>query len=615
MNYRILLLLLLVGIQGCSGSSESGTVSAGDPSIDNPNQLEPLAATRLTASHRSGQTFLIWPETNSSDSYHVYRHNAPITTNNLSNATQLTERWGPLDSDTSSNKHRMDNVPANFIIDDLGAPLSDNTGLFVYTPQDGESGPAYYAVTTVNGGNDNNQIIANGNTLTSPINESVATPRPVFTASKNGGKGRLYTQYMDYANWNPTFNGYAYNYTVALPSNYNPSQSYPLQLALHAYDDLLKYPPNAEFDWEFIQLFPGDPGQMQNTLHTWWYGFAADHNYKTDGSVPGTGLVVNFTEQRVMAAVKAAIDDSTINIDTDLIHIVGNSMGGSGALSMGLRYPNRFAGIYASEPMTDYARSPTFQNEFIQIWGRQTANLRVANGGADNGPISDYGVGGSKSVGVWDWMNHLQQIRQRSNDTFAYLMIDHGKADTIIDWQTQGQPLSSALNDAKVGFSASALAGVAHEWLAYSAVVKPIFGLGFGDEASWRYPASQSFPAISNASGSSTVNPGTSTDSNYNKNIEWSTDRNQFDRSISDTNSRYEITLRSTESEQTADITPRRTISFMPGNGQQCSWRAVRAIDGQQLTTGSATARSEGLITATGVPIITGNGTRLTISC
>ena len=236
LNYRILLLLLLVGIQGCSGSSESRTVSAGDPSIDNPNQLEPLAATRLTASHRSGQTFLIWPESNSSDRYHVYRHTAPITINNLSNATQLTERWGPLDSDTSSNKHRMDNVPANFIIDELGAPLSDNTGLFVYTLQDGESGPAYYAVTTVNGGNDNNQIIANGNTLTALVNESVATPRPVFTASKNGGKGRLYTQYMDYANWNPTFNGYAYNYTVALPSNYNPSQSYPLQLALHAYD-------------------------------------------------------------------------------------------------------------------------------------------------------------------------------------------------------------------------------------------------------------------------------------------------------------------------------------------------------------------------------------------
>jgi len=142
-----------------------------------------------------------------------------------------------------------------------------------------------------------------------------------------------------------------------------------------------------------------------------------------------------------------------------------------------------------------------------------------------------------------------------------------------------------------------------------------VFGLGYGDESAWRYPSSLSFPSISNASGSSPVNPGTADDSNYNKNIEWSTERNQFDRSIIDNGTSYEITLRSTGSDQTADITPRRTRSFRPGNGQQCTWRAERASDGQQLASGSATAQSAGLVTVTGVPIITGNGTRLIISC
>lgn len=83
------------------------------------------------------------------------------------------------------------------------------------------------------------------NALSAAVNESVSTLQPVLTASKNGGKGRLYTQYMDYTNWNPTLNGYAYNFTVALPGNYNPAQSYPLQLNLHAYNDNLKYPPLA----------------------------------------------------------------------------------------------------------------------------------------------------------------------------------------------------------------------------------------------------------------------------------------------------------------------------------------------------------------------------------
>lgn len=609
------MLFFVISVSGCTTEKTAATATPNNPAIDNPNQSEPLVVTELTAIHRSGQTFLVWPETSSSANYHVYRHSTPITEDNLSSATQLTSRWGALSTDTSSNRHRMENVPANFIISDLGAPLTNNTGLFVYTIQAGEQGQSYYAVTTISGGGADNQFIASGHTLTSAINESTGTPKPVLTASKNNGKGRMYTQYMDYANWNPTFNGYAYNYTVALPQSYNPSQSYPLQLSLHAYNDKLKYPDSAEFDWEFIQLFTTDPGEPQGTEHTWWYGFAADHNYNTDGSTPNSGLIANFTEQRILSAIREVIADQNINVNTDLIHAVGNSMGASGALSLGLRYPNRFSGIYSSEPMTNYAASPKFQTNFVHLWGQQQSNLQIVNGGEDNDSIQNYGVGGNISMGVWDWMNHLQQVRQRKAETFAYLMIDHGKDDTTIDWQTQGQPLVRALSDAKAGFSANALGGVAHIWLAYDAVVTSMFGLGYDDEAAWRYPRSLSFPAIHNASGSSTLNPGSSSDDSYNMNIEWSTPKNQFHQPITDTSSTYEITIRSTSANQTADITPRRTQSFRPGTGSQCSWRAQRASDNQLLASGTATAETGGLITAVGVPLNTGTGTRLIINC
>lgn len=612
---RFLTLFFIISVWGCTTEKTEGPSSPGNPAIDNPNQVESLNVTELTAIHRSGQTFLVWPETSSSANYHVYRHNAPITETNLSAATQITSRWGALSTDTSSNKYRMENVPANFIISDRGAPLTDNTGLFVYTIQAGEQGRSYYAVTTISGDGEAEQSIAAGNTLSTPVNESTGTPKPILTATKNNGKGRMYTQYMDYANWNPTFNGYAYNYTVALPQGYDPSRSYALQLSLHAYNDSLKYPESAEYNWDFIQLFTSDPGEPQGTRHTWWYGFASDHNYKTDGSIPSSGLVENFTEQRILAAVREVIADPEINVNTDLVHVVGNSMGASGALSLGLRYPNRFSGIYASEPMTNYAASPNFQSNFTLLWGQQQSNLQIVNGGDDNGSIRNYGVGGSISVGVWDWMNHLQQLRQRKSETFAYLMVDHGKDDTTIDWQTQGQPLVRALNDAKAGFSGKALGGVAHIWLAYDGVVKSMFGLGYDDLAPWRYPRSLSYPAIHNASGSSTLDPGSSGDDTYNTNIEWSFSNNQFHQSITDTSSTYEITIRSTSGNQTADITPRRTQSFRPGTGSQCSWRALRASDNQLLDSGTATAQAGGLITAVSVPLNTGTGTRLIINC
>jgi len=143
----------------------------------------------LSAFHRDGQTFLTWEETSALDGYHVYRHSAPINTSNISAARKVTSRWGPLGRDTSVNSHGSPEAPRNFVIQDLGAALSDDTGLFVYTTQAGDSATAYYAVTGVANGVES---LATLTTLSSPVNESVRAPRDVLTVSINGGKGRLY---------------------------------------------------------------------------------------------------------------------------------------------------------------------------------------------------------------------------------------------------------------------------------------------------------------------------------------------------------------------------------------------------------------------------------------
>jgi len=574
----------------------------------------PGADLNLDVTHRDGQTFVVWNEMDQAE-YHIYRHTSPITNANIGDATRLTERWGPLDQNTSVNSVGNGTAPQNFVISDLGDPLRDDQGLFVHTTSSDQQGAAYYAVTNVIGGEEITNITSGDNASTTAVNEIASTPRPVLTVSVNDGKGRIYTQYMDYANWNPTLNGYAYNFAVALPSEYDPTRSYSLKVELHAYGGSHKFVDQTEYEWQAIQLFPHDPGQSVGTVHTWWYGFAADHNYRTQGEIPQSGTIENFTEQRVIAAVNFLVNDEQFNIDPELVHAFGNSMGASGVLSLGMRYPSVFAGIYASQPMTNYGANPIFQSNFVKLWGDRSTNLPIVNNGQNIQEISRYGQGGTQPTGVWNWMNHFEQIVRRKADRFSYLMVDHGKADTVIDWASQGRPLAKAFTDARVGFSAKMVGGAGHSWQSFGSVVKTVFGLGYGEYSEWRYPKTLSFPGIHFATGSGSLEPSNTGDDNHNTNIEWSTPKNNFHQNIVDDSNNYEITLRTTADSQSAHITPRNTNAFKPAPGTSCSWRARSNDDNSILASGDTTVDASRLLTVPGVPIVGGLGTRLSINC
>ncbi|MCA9048723.1 MAG: hypothetical protein KDA89_08340, partial [Planctomycetaceae bacterium] len=151
--------------------------------------LEPLillsaGVTDLEAVHKDGQTFLTWQEDTTVDGeeYHVYRYSEAITDANIGLAEKLTLKWGPLDDDTSVHKLAGAESPTHFVIDDLGAALSDDTGLFVYTTQNGESGSAYYAVTIVVNGVEQS-LQQSGAATTSAVAESVAETAPILVQS------------------------------------------------------------------------------------------------------------------------------------------------------------------------------------------------------------------------------------------------------------------------------------------------------------------------------------------------------------------------------------------------------------------------------------------------
>ena len=565
-----------------------------------------LAASGLQVRHQSGQSFVTWQEDSSvtGEGYHVYRSTSPITTANIAQAQKLTWKWGALDDNTSHHPLTGVGAPANFVIQDLGAPLSDNQGLFVYTIPAGVSGNYFYAVTEVVNGVENQALTLGLNSSSNAVSENVATPQPVLITSINNGLGRVYTQFMDYDQWNPTFEGYAYNYSVALPQNYDPNVAWPLRLMPHAYGERYRLESFSDFNWPVIEVFPDDGGAQSGYLNTWWYGFAADHNYKTDGPIPASGHIENFTEQRLFQMIDQV--KANFNVDPQAIHAQGHSMGASGSLSLGMRYGDVFAWIFASEPMTNYGTNPLFQGQFEELWGTQASNLPIVNRGPYASRLVKY-----NGTGVYDWMNHQQSIGLMRNEPMAMLMVGHGKIDDVIDWQTQGRPIIAALNNAHVAFTAEQRGNWDHNWMGFDYMNDAMFGSLITGKTDWIFRNDSSLIAFSSASGSGPLVPAATGTDYYNTDLDWSVPWNNFGAAIIDTANHYEVTLRSRAGNQTADVTPQKTASFKLTPGTNVTWQNINVATSQVLQSGTVTADSAGLAIIPGVLVLAGSGNRL----
>jgi len=531
------ILTTLLFILGGAGASAGAGVAAA--------AVSPVA--NLVAHPHSGQTFLTWSEdaTVTGEGYNVYRSSAPITAATLGNASLLTSRWGPLADDTSHNYLAGERSPATFVIEDLAPALGDGTGLFVHTSHS-PAGPAFYAVTTVIAGVENRTVTPGRNATSVAVAEAPGATAPILVSVQNGGLGRVYTQFMDYAQWNPTRQGYAYNYAVGLPQGYDPTRAYPIKVELHAYSGRYRPLPEAEYGWPAIHLLPDDPDitlpAAVGSGHTWWYGFAADHDYRT-AAVPTAGRVANFTEYRVMKAIDEVA--ALFRTDPGRTHVFGHSMGASGALSLGVRYGAVLSAVYASEPMTNYRTSPTFVAEWEQLWGPQASNLPIVNIGPHAEIWSRFGFGGSDQTGVWDWQDHQSQLRRTGGAGSAYLMFAHGKEDRTIDWQTQGRPMVRALTEAKVAFSAELVGGADHTWLGFAGANHEMASQGYTDLGDFILDRGP-MPAIGQATGAGPLDPPLAGTDRYNADISWGTASRPLGTVPVDLPDRYQGTLAST---------------------------------------------------------------------
>jgi pimeloyl-ACP methyl ester carboxylesterase len=576
----------------------------------------------LTAFHRSGQTFLTWSEdtTQSGERYHVYQAPNPITTANLAQATRLTETWGPLPEGSSNFYTDWERIPEpedillypglhNYVIEPLGSQLAETTGVFVWTSH--EAGVFYYAVTLVQA--DDTETLLPANSLVSPITETVADPTPVLVWQSPSGLGRVYTQFMDYGTFNPTYERphahpdgglqYAYNYFVGVPTADLCGGTRPASLPVllnitgygaRYYTDI--WDGNSAPYYCALTLSGDDPRQ------SWYFGFSATYDYRLgilDGTLPDSGPIVNYTEERLLRMVYDTLRDpeyAAYALDANRVYVYGHSMGGSGALALGMRYPNVFAAAYSSEPMTNYQTAGdgggiNWREDGELKWGRVSDNLPVENRGRYATPLTLY-----NGTGVWDWQNHQQQLVARRGDDMAFISLAHGTLDEVIEWATQGQPGYAPFYQGLRAFSGLTV-NADHIWLEFNGLGPNTVMVDYQPFYGFTVIRDETVPALTHASGSSPVPPA-GADAAYNLNLEWSASWNAWDGAPVDTMNQWQISLRTTDGmAQTVEVTPRRVQNFVVTPGGSYRWENRRVQDNELVASGLVVATEEGLLT------------------
>ncbi len=609
----------------------------------------PDQPTDLVANHRSGQTFLTWTQSVDADvvRYRVYRHDQPIDATNLASAELISDAWMNSSRFYSDQRIRPDltwetRYFDRYVIENGGPELSATTELLVWTLAEedfggGSTGTGYYAVTSVNDLGEENVADFTSANATGSVNENIATAQPVLGTLNLDGLVEVYIHYLDLRSYNPTLlapnehnewfgfdplqadvqnaRQYAVIFTLIVPNGTACTEGiteFPLVLSLHGHGGQRARPLTFDPEPTWCAAYRLRPLDVVNT---WWFGHARDHDYRTGIEVPTTETIANFTEEWVLDCVDAIRHDPVHGpkIDPERTFVLGHSMGGSGALAFALRYGAVFAAAHASQPMTDYETSglaggTNWIDDVAVKLGHPSDNLptefNAPNGYADH-------LQAFAGSPVWDWQDHQTQLISRRGMDFVPFGIDHGLLDTIIEWQTQGQPVYQFLDGSSICWAGEVL-NVEHISSGQSTLPGALQDDGSGVPfRGWQARLHESLPGFSETSDASPLPPTAVTA--FNDEIEWSATWNDWDGPPTDQPDLWQISLRTNDATTlTTRVTPRRLQDFEVLPGLAYRWGAEDIDTGIEISSGTIYTDEDGLLTTPALQV-TPIGTRVTL--
>ncbi len=591
--------------------------------------------TGLKVFHRSGQTFLVWngiekydkssvesnvPEgllqsdfrrriavleesekTGSKIRYHVYRSDKHISVNSLSHAVKIAEvkplsSYYQLHTGMYWKEDKNKNGKISRFCVEPEIPLDDGQELFVFDVKD--AGNSYYAVLTVV--NDKEiSLISDANSLISPLEEKPGEPEPVLQRIRTvGGKEQYLFQNGPakayyYIRWvsEPYSNAPScFEWVVTVPGSYSSKKPCVLQLALHAWGG------NVDKGTYWYNVKPSTIriASVNYPVQDWWYGYRESYGIsKPDNN----DIVFNYTERRLKSFIKWV--QSKWEIDKDLIFVEGQSMGGAGAISLGMKNGDMFCYANSWVGIASWRNSQYFRKGEWRKWGKIDELMNY------NGIKFD------------DWMDLTWWLREYPGKETPFLSFANGKNDAVIGWY-QAVIAVQALRETKRPF--------AFRWGL----------LGHGQSAKFMMDRdtmalNQSIPAFQNCSLDKNIGTGRKLEKpNKVKTREGKVIDDWYDgdpvgqinnflnwKDAVDKDNEFEITVYLTkdapENSCKVDMTPRRLQKFKINPFMKLNWKNLSLVNNIEMQSGDAVADENGLVTVENLEVSKG-GNRITIT-
>jgi chitodextrinase/pimeloyl-ACP methyl ester carboxylesterase len=564
--------------------------------------------TNINAFHRSGQTFVTWTELPYDGQfydmlYRVYRHTLPIDSLNVTDAEMIAE----VNQMSGYNARRSEvrKEDHNYIIHPNGSELSDDTGLFVYTTK--ENGNFYYAVTSVMEGNENRNDFDGQNSIQTPVAESVDLPQAICQSVVDQN-GKQVQEFVHWATDRMSYKvGHGFNFMINVSPQYDSNSPAPIEIMLGGRSTTYY---NSWASSNMITIRPDDympptrnfpfDGYQYDNLQTWWSG--CRDNYKTQ-TKRADGVFVPYTENRILYYIDFV--KKYYHIDNDRVYVRGGSMGGTGAMSFGLKYPDVVASVHAVVGCPNWRFNIHEVDENYQVTREGWRNEgKILWGDFDDNVLHENGIP------MWDWMNAGWYAR--NHNEMPFLAMDNGKRDgSIVFFPIPG--FYKDMSDSRHGFCARFYDG------GHSGYLSP-FAIHFGTIVK-----DESFPAFQNMridddpgdiheptgmaaldSFSPRIFSGDiAGEINGYRTIQWARERYQFDSSdiddMVDQPDLYEIAFRLNDNSDVdhviTDITPRRLQQFVITQGLPYYWENKRLSTGEIIQNGIVTGDNESLLT------------------
>ncbi len=165
------------------------------------------------------------------------------------------------------------------------------------------------------------------------------------------------------------------------------------------------------FFFFFFCIYAHDP------MNTYWWGYG---NALPNGD-PSSGSAPNYTQRRVLHLLEWVLRNHP-GADPERVYVVGGSMGGAGAATLGLLYARHFA-FAESEigQMVPRNHRPSRLDQLEGLWGTTDDNL------PDGTALED-----GTSLGVWDRQDLCRVLRDVPEARDQFVFTKHGKDDPTI---------------------------------------------------------------------------------------------------------------------------------------------------------------------------------------